>query len=245
MNSSTGCNSDKPLHLGVMAKYWEPGRVKTRLGASIGMRRAAAIHRVFCQHLANGLLNVADEQSFVITPASRQSEFAELLPAAWGIQLQTDGDLGHRMQDWFMSDGPAPDGPAQRRLNRLLIGADCPTLTEATIRQTRRMLGDHDIVLGPAIDGGYYLIALREGWRPEYAALLDAIPWSSDQVFGITCQRAQAAGLTLATLEPLEDVDTIAELDRLRESLQNRPLDLRGDSLRQAIDQIMSEEDAA
>ena len=59
---------DPTLKLGVMAKYWTPGAVKTRLGAAIGMESAAALHRLFCLHLAKTLHNVADEQVFVVTP---------------------------------------------------------------------------------------------------------------------------------------------------------------------------------
>lgn len=238
MKSGSQRDTAASLHLGVMAKYWEPGRVKTRLGASIGMQQAAAIHRSFCRHLANGLLGAADEQSFVITPSARRTDFSNLLPAGWSIELQADGDLGSRMQAWFAGEGAAP-----QPVDRVLIGADCPTLGKSIIAQTRRKLEDHDVVLGLAIDGGYYLIALAGGWRAEYSTLLEDVPWSSDQVYSTTCDRAREAGLRLATLDPLEDIDTIAELDRMREWLREQPADSRHVPLRDAIDRIMSGED--
>ena len=232
-----------------MAKYWETGRVKTRLGASIGMRPAAEIHRIFCRHLAIGLLGVADEQSFVITPAEYRSEFAAMLPGGWSVGLQTDGDLGQRIGAWFQDDrstGTVLAGVAGRPEDKILIGADCPLIGKEVITQTRSLLASHDIVLGPAIDGGYYLIAFRDGWRPEYSSLMCEMPWSSDRLFELTCSRAFQAGLKLATLSPMEDVDTIVELNRLRNALSeksSRPNEsLAYESLLKSIERVLSED---
>ena len=213
------------------------------------MQQAADLHRAFCRHLATELCDAADDRSFVITPAKRKSEFAELLPQGWAIEFQSEGDLGRRMRAWFAAKSPrdqtladgdrSTTGSSVGTTDRVLIGADCPTLGGDTIRQTRRLLGDHDVVLGPAIDGGYYLIALRGGWRSQYATLMDDMPWSSDAVYDATCARAAGAGLSLASLLPMEDVDTISELDRLRVRLCDQMADPRHDALRQAVDRIL------
>jgi rSAM/selenodomain-associated transferase 1 len=238
------CGSKRTIHLGVMAKYWESGRVKTRLGASIGMSQAAEIHRLFCRHLANGLLGVADEQSFVITPSEYRFQFASMLPQGWSVRLQADGDLGNRIAAWFQDDcstetaAANQGGPSE---DKILIGADCPLIERELIRQTQSLLSDHDLVLGPAIDGGYYLIALRDGWRPEYMSLVCEMPWSSDRLFDLTCSRARQAGLKLATLSPMEDIDTIAELERLRTTLLEKSSHLN-DSLRDSIERVLCED---
>ena len=252
------CHSKRTIHLGVMAKYWESGRVKTRLGASIGMSKAAEIHRVFCRHLANGLLGVAEAQSFVITPAESRSAFASALPEGWSIGLQADGDLGQRIGAWFQNDRATETastglvaGLPQRSEDKILIGADCPLLGRELIEQTKSLLASHDLVIGPAMDGGYYLIAFRQGWRPEYMCLMHEMPWSSDHLFDLTCSRARQAGLRLATLPPMEDIDTIAELNRLRAELSAKSSRRFGmsekeslwESLREAIERVLSEDD--
>lgn len=219
--------------LGVMAKYWEPGSVKTRLGVSIGMTRAAEIHRAFCVHLANSLADMADERSFVITPADRNAVFAAHLPDGWQIEIQSDGDLGRRMQMWFQ-------GRRNPEVDQILIGADCPLLDAHVIDETEHLLSDHDVVLGPALDGGYYLIALRGGWRPDYAGLFDEMPWSSDKVFEMTCRRAKQLGLRLACLPPMQDVDTVTELDQLRSRLGEEADDGRLATLEEQIRQVLN-----
>ncbi|QDV46651.1 2-phospho-L-lactate guanylyltransferase [Stieleria neptunia] len=227
-------SSSRKLILGVMAKYWASGRVKTRLGAAIGMRHAADVHRAFCQHLATQLAAVAEERSFVITPRDRQADFAALLPSGWGIGFQADGDLGCRMKAWF-KQATEPD------VDRVLIGADCPLLDGAVVDRAGELLGEHDVVLGPAIDGGYYLIGLRGPWRDVYQGLMDEMPWSSDSVFDLTCRRAEQAGLRLATLPPMEDVDTIKELERLLIQLKACSGETRHPSLYRTVEQAVSQ----
>jgi rSAM/selenodomain-associated transferase 1 len=239
--------AERSLHLGVMAKFWATGRVKTRLGDSIGMRNAAELHRVFCRHLATQLADAADVRSFVIAPAVRRREFSQWLPSGWRIEVQSDGDLGRRMRTWFGGATSGGETPTERvsvadldlRGDRVLIGADCPTLQADAIDRAGKLLRDHDLVLGPTKDGGYYLIGLRGGWRCEYASLMEKMAWSSDSVFESTCHRAEKAGLSLATLPTMEDIDTVAELDRLRKQLERGAADPSHGSLRTAIDHVL------
>lgn len=225
--------SERALHLGVMAKYWQPARVKTRLGATVGMEQAAKLHQTFCNHLAKTLAGSADRRSFVITPEQRKSDFETMLPAGWQIEFQSGGDLGDRMRRWFETP-PLSD--------RILIGADCPIVDDATVRDAQGLLQAHDVVLGPALDGGYYLIGLRAGWRTEYAGLFEDMHWSSDTVFETTVQRIRNGGLTLATLQPLEDVDTIDELNRLRMRLRDSGSETTKQVLLQTIEQVLAEQ---
>jgi hypothetical protein len=227
--------ANSPVHLGIMAKYWQPGRVKTRLGGAIGMDAAAEVHRELCLHLAETLRTAADRRAFVIDPASRRETFAACLPPGWLTELQAEGDLGRRMQAWFDRSLP-PRFPERARSlertrstagvpgnadgedgreDRILIGADCPQVTPTVIDRAATLLQDHAVVLGPATDGGYYLIGLRGGWRSEYECLLREMPWSSEAVLEETRRRADAAGLRVAMLEPRDDIDTKEDLTRV------------------------------
>lgn len=237
------------IHLGVMAKYWDPGRVKTRLAAAIGMDRSARIHREFCRHLAAQLRRVGGRRSFVIDPAARQQEFAALLGDSWAIEFQSEGDLGQRMHAWFAS----PPGGALASVestfdrapgrSRVLIGADCPQLSAALIERAGDRLRDRDVVLVPATDGGYCLIGLRGRWRPEYEALFREMPWSRDTLLDETRRRAAESGLALTLLEEHEDVDTMDDLDRLRDALNQNAKDPAAARLAESVEKILAGSD--
>ena len=229
----------RTLYLGIMAKYWRPGRVKTRLGASIGLEKAARIHHAFCRHLVATLGDAADCRSLVFSPPEHRQDFIELQCSAdppavpdspirtkrWLVEPQAEGDLGQRMKAWFAACATRVSVEGhQREGDAVLIGADCPLVNLKTIDQCRTLLAQHDVVLGPALDGGYYLIAFRDAWCDRYATLLERMPWSEPSVFERTISRAEDLGLSVGTLQPLEDIDTIDELQRLRSQLSDESL---------------------
>ncbi len=198
-----------------MAKYWTPGQVKTRLGRAIGLPAAAEIHRQFVLHLAMSLRAVADRRVFVVAPTERLSEFQSVLPAGWWETTpQSDGDLGRRIESWFQ--GSLVTRVAGQQVSSLLIGADCPCLSESEVNAALDALSGSDVVLGPAADGGYYLVGLRGPWRDEHHQLFLDMPWSSEDVYDLTCARIDQAGLSLSVLPQREDIDTVDELNRLR-----------------------------
>jgi hypothetical protein len=120
----------------------------------------------------------------------------------WLYRAQVGADLGTRLQNAI-----APHF-AQGRDRVLVIGIDCPELSVAILQQAQDALTAADVVLGPAADGGYYLIGLRV-WEPN---LFTGISWGSAQVFAQTQARVRAARLTLATLPTLRDVDEPEDL---------------------------------
>lgn len=217
------------VDLGVMAKLWSAGNVKTRLGISIGMQQAALIHREFCLFLGQQLRFACDRRSMVVSPPDSMATFREFLPDEWDIQAQVSGDLGDRMKHWFKC--------SENR--RILIGADCPMIDPAMVHQAAQGLCDHDLVLGPANDGGYYLVGVAGSWSSAHDCLMQDMPWSSDRVFDITCQRASEAGLTWKTLPPMEDIDTVAELNHLREQLRTAAPDSSYARLAEAIERVL------
>jgi uncharacterized protein len=96
----------------------------------------------------------------------------------------------------------------------LIIGTDVPTLPPDHIKQALALLENHDLVLGPALDGGYYLIGLKR----TASELFNDIPWSTDRVLKLTQEKATILELKTALLEPWRDVDTLADLQALIEA---------------------------
>jgi uncharacterized protein len=188
-----------------------PGLVKTRLAAGLGADAAADLYRALAERVLSQTAPAAGEYARVV--------FADGLAAvrAWlpreDCVPQSAGDLGRRMAQafaWAFARG-------HERV--VLIGTDAPELSRRHVQEAFAALATHDVVLGPARDGGYYLIALR-GPCPE---LFTGIAWSTADVLDATLVRAAALGLDGERLSPLTDIDTLedvrGEWPRLREWL--------------------------
>jgi len=178
-----------------MAKHPSPGAVKTRLVPALGADGACALYSAFVLDLAARLRALPHPVIWAYWPA--HAPFSDLLPGTRCVP-QRGADLGQRMAgaiaDAF-SEGPAPV---------LVIGADAPHLPVEWIAEAATALeGGADVVLGPATDGGYYLIGLR---RPA-PGLFTGIPWSTPGVLAATRERADALGLRQHLLPPCFDVD--------------------------------------
>ncbi|WP_197231761.1 TIGR04282 family arsenosugar biosynthesis glycosyltransferase [Novipirellula artificiosorum] len=195
----------------MMTKYPTPGRVKTRLGCEIGMERAAELHELFTRHLSDQLASAGDQRVIALTPDSYLARFeGDLDNLDWQLTGQGGGDLGDRMARLFQTYLNEHRGPVRV----VLTGTDCPLLTDREIADAAEKLLDNDIVVGPAIDGGYYLIGIRSPWKDAYAALFSEIPWGTRDVFTTTKQRVSAAELSLAVLPLKADIDTTEDLGR-------------------------------
>lgn len=195
--------------LGMFAKHWRPGYVKTRLAASIGDAAAAEVHRACLASLLQRFAAAADLRVLAYAPADARQAFAELAGEAWRLEPQRAGDLGSRMANHFLS------AFARGATRAVLIGSDSPTLPEAFIDEAFDRLEKVDVVLGPSEDGGYYLIGLRR----QVDDLFRDIAWSTPAVFEQTVARLRAAGPTYAVLSRWYDVDTPADLHRLQTEL--------------------------
>ncbi|MFK8113029.1 MAG: TIGR04282 family arsenosugar biosynthesis glycosyltransferase [Rubripirellula sp.] len=200
-----------------MTKFWEAGKVKTRLGSSLGMDQAASVHRLFVSYLCDSLSTAGGRRVISFSPDSRLDDLRTALESwhldsDWDIMPQGDGDLGERMQRWFESSLPTEDSRS------ILIGTDCPLLSRRVIVEASELLLTHDAVLGPAVDGGYYLIGLRGSWNArghDLQHLFTEINWSTDEVLDTTIRRLREAELSFAELSISEDIDTISELRNL------------------------------
>lgn len=187
----------------VFLKAPRPGEVKTRLAADLDPPAAAAIYRVLVERTL-AVVAGAWQVELRYAPDDAREEIAPWLRPGWRGAAQGGGDLGVRLER-AVSD--AMGGGVNRVV---LVGTDCPELGTADIEEAWRDLELHDVVLGPATDGGYWLIGLRRRW-PE---LFRDIPWSTDRVLATTRARAAGAGLRLALLRERADVDTLEDWRR-------------------------------
>jgi hypothetical protein len=195
----------------VLAKYPRPGRVKTRLAAAIGGAGASAIYRAFVADLAARLQGLGLEVWWAYAPSG--APFATLVRSRRCFP-QRGGDLGRRMAHAI--------GVLHRRGVRgvIVLGADAPHVSLAQVRRAATALRTGaDVVLGPAADGGYYLI----GMRSVVPALFRDMPWSSARVLRETRARIRRLGLRLVQVRPDFDVDDAASLARLQRLVVRRP----------------------
>lgn len=193
--------------LGLFAKFPEPGRVKTRLAERIGPLAAADLAVAMTADLLQRFQGAADQRRLGYAPATLEAElyFQQAAGPAWEVWPQPECDLGGRMHAFFSAANPEPDDLA------VLIGSDSPSLPEAIVAEAFTRLRDADCVLGPATDGGYYLI----GCRGAPAAIFRDVDWSQPTVLSQTVQRAAEHSLRLAELPPWYDIDTLQDLQML------------------------------
>ena len=196
--------SNSPVSVAILAKAPIPGLAKTRLIPAIGAHAAAVLQeRLTERSVATALAANVGPVTLWCTPDGTHSTFLKLV-ARLRITLkpQPQGDLGARM----LAASAAYNGPV------LVIGTDCPVLTEADLRGAANALRDGtDVVLIPADDGGYVLI----GTRSEQPALFAGIVWGTKTVLAETRARIIENRLVLAERPPLWDVDTESDLARL------------------------------
>ena len=195
---------------GIFAKYWEPGKVKTRLAATLGNEPASQIYRLFVSTLVSRFRHCADIRELCFTPQEQADAFALLAGAAWTIKAQSRGDLGSRMASFFEDSFRAG---ADRVV---LIGSDSPTLPVEYVESAFRLLRESDVVLGPTEDGGYYLV----GASRNAVGIFQNIEWSTSRVWEQTVARLHELQLSYQSLPQWYDVDELADLVRLRDELR-------------------------
>jgi rSAM/selenodomain-associated transferase 1 len=180
-----------------------PGTVKTRLAAEVGQDVALQAYRDVGARVAR---QVAERYRLNVwyDPPGAEEQTRNWL-GAHEYHAQPAGDLGARMEHAFSAHFARGDRPV------IAIGADAPGVTADTIAAAEAALREADVVLGPALDGGYYLLGFG-GPHPE---LLADVPWGTADVLGITVARCRAGDLAVRQLEALRDLDTAADLQEL------------------------------
>ncbi len=185
----------------IMAKEPRAGAVKTRLARDIGTVAATQFYRHSLRTLLARLTGSRRWRCVLaVTPDTALT--SPIWPADVSLLPQGHGDLGARLQRVFDC---LPPGPV------VVIGTDIPEIAPRHIAQAFGRLGSYDAVLGPATDGGYWLVGLRR--RPRTRTIFSGVRWSSAHTLEDTL--ANLAGARVAMLERLEDADDAASHRRL------------------------------
>jgi len=193
----------------VMARYPQAGKTKTRLARTIGDAPVVELYRAFLTDLAHRFAGPdvclhwaytpaeVDYQAFVETLAPERAQYMRCF-------AQQGADFGARLHHAFQS---VHEQGFQRII---LIGSDSPHISQSMIAHANTALDEADVVLGPAEDGGYYLIAMCEPHD-----VFSGIPMSTEVVCQMTIESAQKQGLTVRLIEASFDVDEWPDLQRL------------------------------
>jgi rSAM/selenodomain-associated transferase 1 len=192
--------------LGLFAKWPRPGMVKTRLAAAVGRERAARIARAFLLDTLDRLAAVPVRRVVAYDPDDAHLDFAALLSGRFGLRPQGNGDLGVRLKRFLTSEIA---GGAD---SVVVVGADSPTLPVEYVERAFVELEQADVVLGPATDGGYYLLGCGRRLPPVF----DGVLWGGSRVLADTVARRPADGWRLAVLPAWYDVDTPDDWNMLR-----------------------------
>ena len=216
----------------IFAKAPIPGEVNTRLCPPLTPDEAATLHGSFVlDMLERSKLAVAKFQlpfhRYLACAPSSELVFFKIMEERQGVRLldQVGEDLGQRIHRTCV------DLFAKGYKQVIIVGTDVPTLPLSVYQEAFAMLGRSDVVLGPALDGGYYLIGLKQ--PAEH--LFTGVPWSTDQVLAVTQQRAKTLGLSVELTTAWRDVDSIADLQALitecreddKKPKQNRTFSMR------------------
>ena len=230
--------ANQQFHLGVFAKHWQPGTVKTRLGATIGNELAATVYHSFIVAIVRRMSSFGASRKLIVAPESSTSAFGELLqqadlPSRWGVAHQGTGDLGVRMQRFFQIEFAASSAAS------ILIGTDSPNVPLDYFERATQLLREKPVVLGPSEDGGYYLIALAaKSSNKKIPPIFTDIDWSTGNVWSQTTNRLREHNIDFGELPVWYDVDEADDLVRLRSDLakSNSSLDLE---LAQQLNEIL------
>lgn len=196
----------EPMGLGtalvVMAKLPVSGSPKTRLSGMLSREQRAILQAALIGDALAKAQQVGTTY-LAFTPTNASDEAANYIQTE--VFPQEGADLGQRMAHAIEEVASRGHSPA------IIIGTDCAYLSVNDLRQAAQQLKEVDVCLGPALDGGYYLIGTRHTDRRVFAD----VPWSSPLTLKVTIERLATLGLSYGLLRPLPDIDTPADLRAL------------------------------
>ena len=203
-------------HLIIFTRYPEPGKTKTRLIPALGDVGAANLQREMTEY------TLSQVKLLTSTAVSLEVRFAggnlqlmqDWLGSDLVYQFQAEGDLGLRMMRSLF------DAFKQSAQKVIIIGIDCPGVNAEILATALEQLYAFDVVLGPAVDGGYYLIGLRQ----PCAELFTNINWGTSQVLAQTVEIAEKLNLSIFYLPTLADVDRPEDLPIWEQTCQSQRL---------------------
>jgi rSAM/selenodomain-associated transferase 1 len=195
-------------HFMLFIRFPAAGAAKTRLIPALGAEGAATLHRrmaeVSIDLIRRQMQRDAADSTIWIT-GGRERAFQDWLGSDLEYREQPDGDLGDRLQYAF------EDAFERGAACVFALGGDVPSLSDSILQQARSALQESDVVLGPAADGGYYLIGMKR-FHPE---LFTGIEWGGEYVYAQTCNAIGECDLQVETLQTLDDIDRPDDLESL------------------------------
>jgi rSAM/selenodomain-associated transferase 1 len=203
----------------VFLKYPELGRVKTRLAREVGAGEAVRIYGVLVERVLGvlGGLKGGVDVRILFDPGEREEEVRTWVAGlvgesgrGWTFHGQGVGDLGVRL-------GRAIGGAIESGYGKVVaVGTDCVDVTGAIFDEAWGLLDEVDVVFGPALDGGYYLV----GMKGVHEELFEGIEWSGSATLDMSLKAAAEGGLSVGLLEPLRDVDDLEDWEAVREDVE-------------------------
>ena len=208
----------------VFVKNPVPGQVKTRLIPYLSPEQAASLYQAFLVDWCNALSTISTAHRVIAyTPPEGLDALQTLIGKDPVYISQVGGSLGERLTAaarWAYDQGYA---------KFLFVGSDSPTLPTQYVERALDLLESRDVVIGPSMDGGYYLIGFsKHGASLAVPTIFEEIAWSTEVVFRQTLGKIQGINAPLGLLPPWYDVDTPAGLQLLRDHLLG--MDLAGES---------------
>ncbi|WP_372755370.1 TIGR04282 family arsenosugar biosynthesis glycosyltransferase [Mariniflexile sp.] len=181
----------------VFVKNIKLGKVKTRLAASIGNRAAFEVYKELVKETEKAIKTITTDKRIYFSEALEETIWEHATKA-----IQNGEDLGERMKNAFKKG--FEDG--YERI--VLIGSDLPDINATHIKDGLQALNQTEVVFGPAVDGGYYLVGLSK--FHEY--IFQDKPWSKPHLLEVTLEELKQKNVTFNLLEPLNDIDTFDDL---------------------------------
>ncbi len=189
----------------IFLKYPQAGKVKTRLAKDVGNQRAAEIYSEMSKTIVDNVSGSSEYQTAIFfDPPEKENEIRNWIgKKEVRFSPQRGETLGDKMSNAFKEVFSSES----KRV--VIIGTDCPDVTSGTIAQALDSLEEVDVVLGPAADGGYYLLGLNNH-VPE---IFGGIEWSTERVLNQTLERIKEKKLSFELLETLKDIDTLDDFN--------------------------------
>ncbi|MFN1834824.1 TIGR04282 family arsenosugar biosynthesis glycosyltransferase [Balneola sp. MJW-20] len=192
----------------IFVKNRVPGKVKTRLAADLGDIRALEVYEKLLKYTRSVMIE-ADTRNQVWF-SGEVPDGNEWNKSAQKLMVQPTGNLGEKMSHafrWNFEQGAE---------KVMIIGSDCAEITSGHIKKAITALNDKDLVIGPAKDGGYYLLAMKT----YYPEIFNGVDWSTSKVLMQTLNTAERLGLESVLLEELNDVDELEDWNEVRHKFE-------------------------
>ena len=186
----------------IFAREPKLGKVKTRLAKDVGDREALRLYKSFVRHTLKMVKEVKDMDCYIFYAGSNASmPFLRKYARQFTLKKQQGSDLGERMYRAFKY----VEGCGYE--NALIIGTDCLEINAKDIDRAIKMLGKNDYVLGPSMDGGYYLLGSKRTQR----SIFQGIAWGESEVLSKTVQKMEKMGKSYRFLPRKRDIDHLSD----------------------------------